>query len=65
MNGLVAVRLIERGREVDVRHFDPPQEDTELHLQVWPEASTWYSLVAEDAAGKFLVSNPLWVTLEP
>lgn len=65
VGGLVSARLIEGGREVDVRRFDPPQEDARVRFQAWPEANTWYGIVAEDASGKFLVSNPVWVTIEP
>jgi predicted metal-dependent phosphoesterase TrpH len=64
VNGVVAVRLIEGGREVATRQFDSPQEEAELRFQAWPEANTWYGILAEDAAGKFLVSNPVWVTIE-
>jgi len=64
VNGLVSVRLIEGGREVDARQFDSPQEAAEARFQAWPEANTWYGIMAEDAAGKFLVSNPVWVTVK-
>jgi predicted metal-dependent phosphoesterase TrpH len=64
VNGLVSVRLIEGGREVETRAFDPPQQEAGVRFQTWPEANTWYGIVAEDAAGKFLVTNPVWVTVE-
>lgn len=62
VNGLVTVRLIERGREIEARRFEAPRERVDLNFETWPEARTWYSVVAEDAAGKFLASNPVWVT---
>jgi len=61
INGLRRVRLIERGREVGARAFDAPDVLTPVHFTVEPAADTWYSLLVEDAAGRFLVSNPLWV----
>ena len=64
VNGLVSVRLVEGGREIDARHFDPPQQEAGLRFEAWPESDTWYALVAEDAAGRFLVTNPVWVTVE-
>ena len=64
VNGLVAVRLIERGRSIEERHFETPQEQLDLRFETWPEVNTWYGIVAEDAAGKFLVTNPVWVTVD-
>ncbi len=64
VNGLASVALSERGREVEVRRFDTSPEQVELRFETWPQSTTWYSLVAEDAAGRFLVSNPVWVEVE-
>jgi hypothetical protein len=64
VHGLVSVQLIEGGSEIVTQTFETPQERAELRFMAWPEANTWYGIVAEDAAGKFLVSNPVWVTVE-
>jgi hypothetical protein len=61
VNGLVSVKLIEQGREIRSKVFDHNEELTAVTFEVVPPADTWYSLVVEDAAGKFLLTNPVWV----
>jgi hypothetical protein len=64
VSGLRGVRLIERGREIDVREFTGAETSQQLTFTPRPIEDTWYSLVVEDAAGKYAFSNPLWVRVQ-
>jgi hypothetical protein len=61
VSGLRAVRLVERGEETETRVFDAEVTSAEIEFLPRPQRSTWYSLVVEDAAGKFAYTNPVWV----
>ena len=63
VSGLQSVRLIERGSEVDAVLFDASKELIPVEFSVSLESSTWYSLVVEDANGRFAYTNPVWVTV--
>ncbi len=61
VSGLRSVQLIERGNAVDAQLFDGISSLVTVEFSVSPEANTWYSLVIEDANGKFAYTNPVWV----
>jgi hypothetical protein len=63
VNGLRSVTLVEGGVHIQQRDFDGNTALTAVQFQVTPEKDTWYSLVAEDVQGKFLLSNPIWVRM--
>jgi hypothetical protein len=60
VSGLRSVRLIERGNEIQTRSFELPDEPVAVNFTVSPMADTWYSLVIEDAQGRFAYTNPVW-----
>ena len=62
VHGLASVQLIERGSQVKSLMLDTRGAGlVDVEFEVWPEADTWFSLIVEDAAGKYAYSNPLWV----
>jgi len=61
VSGLQSVQLIERGNAVDAQLFDGISGLVTVEFSVSPEANSWYSLVIEDANGKFAYTNPVWV----
>ena len=63
VSGLRSVSLIELGKTIETRTYETPRTTDELQFMVYPRSNTWYSLVVEDAKGKFAYSNPLWVRL--
>ena len=63
LTGLCQRVLIERGTEIQSRSFEQPATPVAVDFTVKPEADTWYSLVIEDAQGKFAYTNPVWVTV--
>ncbi len=63
VTGLKSVKLIERGKEVDVREMSGEDDPVSVDFSVNPESDTWYSLVVEDIGGKFAYTNPVWVSL--
>ena len=63
VSGLRSVRLVERGSEIEALSFDGVSQAVPVEFSVSPEADTWYSLVIEDANGKFAYTNPLWVMI--
>ncbi|MFT5483672.1 MAG: hypothetical protein ACI9GW_002330 [Halieaceae bacterium] len=65
VHGLASVRLIEKGVEVQSLMLDTSGSGViDVKFEVKPEADTWFSLVVEDAAGKYAYSNPLWVKVD-
>ncbi|MDH4124822.1 MAG: CehA/McbA family metallohydrolase [Gammaproteobacteria bacterium] len=63
VSGLLSVRLIERGSEIQTRSFEQLATPVAVDFTVNPDADTWYSLVIEDEQGKFAYTNPVWVTV--
>ncbi|MDZ4730215.1 MAG: hypothetical protein SH820_09775 [Xanthomonadales bacterium] len=61
VNGLRRVTLVERGLHMQTQDFANVAELTDVMFKVQPGENTWYSLLAEDALVKFLLSNPVWV----
>ncbi|MDX1499937.1 MAG: CehA/McbA family metallohydrolase [Woeseiaceae bacterium] len=61
VNGLAVVRLIERGRDIGVRHFGGEQGPVRIAFAVEPGEDTWYSLALEDGQGRRAYTNPVWV----
>lgn len=61
VSGLRAVRLIERGVELEARGFDGGNAAVAVEFAPRPETDTWYSLVVEDLQGRFAYTNPVWV----
>lgn len=46
---------------LQTREFADVSDLTAMQFSVLFGENTWYSLLVEDAMGKFLVSNPVWV----
>jgi hypothetical protein len=63
VSGLRSVQLVERGSEIEALSFDGVSQAVPVEFSVSPEADTWYSLVIEDANGKFAYTNPVWVMI--
>lgn len=63
IHGLVSVKLIEQGQQIQSLGFDSTEDLSRVGFVVTPQADTWYSLVVEDANGKYLLSNPVWVKI--
>jgi hypothetical protein len=63
VSGLRSVLLIERGREVARKTFAESRNSARVDFAPLPLSDTWYSLVVEDANGKFAYTNPVWVEL--
>ena len=63
VSGLRRVRLIERGTEIKSIDFEGEADPAAVDFPVHPEQDTWYSLVIEDANGKFAFTNPVWVSV--
>ena len=63
VSGLKSVRLIERGEEIQSRLFEQADGPVAVEFTVKPLAATWYSLVIEDAQGRFAYTNPVWLTI--
>jgi len=61
VSGLRSVTLIERGEIHTLKPLQASDSSAEIQFKVNPKTDTWYSLVIEDAAGKFAYSNPIWV----
>jgi len=61
VSGLRSVTLIERGETHTLKPLKASDNSAEIQFRVKPKTDTWYSLVIEDAAGKFAYSNPIWV----
>ena len=61
VSGLHSISLIERGKTHSVKVLKASSTSAEITFTVTPKMNTWYSVVIEDAAGKFAYSNPVWV----
>jgi len=61
VSGLRSVTLIERGETHTLKPLKASDNSADIQFKVKPKTDTWYSLVIEDAAGKFAYSNPIWV----
>jgi hypothetical protein len=64
VSGLGRVLLIEQGREIEVKRLDASETSARVEFVVQPGSNSWYSIVVEDAAGKYAYSNPVWVTIK-
>lgn len=64
VSGLKSVALIQRGETLETQNFTAQETSATRSFQVYPQSNTWYSVVVEDAEGKFAYSNPVRVTVD-
>lgn len=64
VEGIKSVRIIARGKEAAIKHYEDTPKSTDYRSIVMPMSNTWYSIIVEDAAGQFAYGNPVWVTTD-
>ena len=63
VSGLRTVKLVERGKDVDIHTVDDSTDLVPVSFDVRPDKNTWYSLVVEDANSRTAYTNPVWVNV--